>query len=142
MLACVRGRAAHFILSKALLSTVVPSFFFPGGRTRTRKHIHTHAHMYEHSGMGPQSYQTQFVRYNGSKVNTEGCWTAAHNPRAVSQGFCPDFVRLEIMDAPAEWAVPTRVDRLVVYVCMCACVYVKHYCGRNHCTLMVLNVSP
>mmetsp|Transcript_11601 Transcript_11601/g.31588 ORF Transcript_11601/g.31588 Transcript_11601/m.31588 type:complete len:1125 (+) Transcript_11601:412-3786(+) len=64
-------------------------------------------------GMGPHSFQAQYVRYQGSEVNTQGCWAAVHSPGAAVQGHVADFVGLEVLEAPAEWAVPARVDRYI-----------------------------
>ncbi|KAF5840621.1 hypothetical protein DUNSADRAFT_16135, partial [Dunaliella salina] len=64
-------------------------------------------------GMGPHSFQAQYVRYQGSEVNTQGCWSAAHSPGAAEQGHVADFVGLEVLEAPAEWAMPARVDRYI-----------------------------
>lgn len=86
--------------SPAPPSSTPPRRVFPAGRPPAAN-----------AGMGPHSFQAQYVRYQGSEVNTQGCWSAAHSPGAAEQGHVADFVGLEVLEAPAEWAMPARVDR-------------------------------
>jgi hypothetical protein len=86
-------------------------------RTPTYAHTNTHTHttvsaVTQSAGMGLHCMQAQYVRYQGTDLSREGCWTAADSPgRNAGRGPAADYVKLDILEAPAEWAMPARVER-------------------------------
>lgn len=87
-------------------------------RVSPRTHMITRT---THAGMSPYSHQAQYVRYQGSVQNTEGCWRASDSAAAAARGVMKgqhqgvhqhlDFIKQEIVSAPAEWAVPVKQDK-------------------------------